>query len=59
MMSLFMLQRPTLEGVVDWIDLETISLLFGMVRTRDNYYKYSAITISLASSLVLLIRWLW
>ena len=26
-------QRPTLEGVVDWIDLDTICLLFGMVST--------------------------
>ena len=25
------LQRPTLEHVVEWIDLDTICLLFGMV----------------------------
>ena len=32
MMSL--LQRPTLDHVVEWIDLDTICLLFGMVNLQ-------------------------
>ena len=28
------MQRPTLDHVVEWIDLDTICLLFGMVNNR-------------------------
>ena len=54
------LQRPTFYEVVEWVDLDTISLLFGMMTlvaifSQTGFFDYSAVKVSISLSSLSLI----
>jgi len=50
-LSLRLYQRPSLEKVVTWLDVETLSLLFGMmvlvaILCETGFFDYVAVLVS-------------
>lgn len=54
MLFVFLSQRPTLEKIVSWLDIETLALLFGMmiivaIFSETGFFDYCALMVSLHS----------